>query len=236
MAVENIHFTKLEAGLLDAIDKHLAVKLRAMVRGDVHHDDRLFTLFRLRRCRLLRFCRLRFSHRGLRRGNRLWRRLLRSGRLRLGDGRGHRLRRDRLLHNRLRLVLRLHGRLRGLRLLPARLRSRMRRRRLSLRLYRGLARRRRLTNRFLRTHRLLHLALVRRLVLVLRRLTRGFMLPMRAVRSVSHRMNADFTYAFNIIIKVVVFRLIVARLHTFQWAIAKHRRTFFTAGPETMYQ
>ncbi|GKO63194.1 hypothetical protein NUBL21977_17800 [Klebsiella quasipneumoniae] len=235
MAVENIHFTKLEPGLLDAIDKHLAVKLRAMVRGNVHHDDRLFTLFRLGRCRLLRLCRLRFSNRGLRRGNRLWRRLLRSGWLRLGDGRGHRLRRDRLLHSRLRLVLRLRGRLRGLRLLPARLRSRMRRRRLSLRLCRGLARRR-LTNRFLRTHRLLHLALVRRLVLVLRRLTRGFMLPMRAVRSVSHRMNADFTYAFNIIIKVVVFRLIVARLHTFQWAIAKHRRTFFTAGPETMYQ
>ena len=72
--------------------------------------------------------------------------------------------------------------------------------------------------------------------LVLRRLTRCFMLPMRAVRGVSHRMNADFSYAFNIIIKVVVFRLIVARLHTFQWAIAKHRRTFFTAGPETMYQ
>ncbi|WP_410260389.1 hypothetical protein [Klebsiella pneumoniae] len=91
-------------------------------------------------------------------------------------------------------------------------------------------------NRFFRTRRLLHLALVRRLVLVLRRLTRGFMLPMRAVRGVSHRMNADFSYAFNIIIKVVVFRLIVARLHTFQWAIAKHRRTFFTAGPETMYQ
>ena len=114
------------------------------------------------------------------------------------------------------------------------LRSRML---LSLRLNRGLARRLlRLANRFIRTHRLLHLALVRRLVLVLRRLTRGFMLPMRAVRGVSDRMNADFTYAFNIIIKVFVFRLIVARLHTFQWAIAKHRRTFFTAGPETMYQ
>ena len=231
MAVENIHFTKLEAGLLDAIDKHLAVKLRAMVRGDVHHDDRLFTLFRLRRCRLLRLCRLRFSHRGLRRGNRLWRRLLRGGWLRLSDGRRHRLRRDRL-----RLVLRLYGRLRRLRLLPASLRSRMRRR-LLLRWNRGLARgARRLANRFFRTRRLLHLALVRRLVLVLRRLTRGFMLPMRAVRGVSHRMNADFSYAFNIIIKVVVFRLIVARLHTFQWAIAKHRRTFFTAGPETMYQ
>ena len=111
------------------------------------------------------------------------------------------------------------------------------RRRLLLRWNRGLARRlRRLANRFFRTRRLLHMALVRRLVLVLRRLTRGFMLPMRAVRGVSHRMNADFSYAFNIIIKVVVFRLIVARLHTFQWAIAKHRRTFFTAGPDTMYQ
>ncbi|WP_440589242.1 hypothetical protein, partial [Klebsiella pneumoniae] len=35
--------------------------------------------------------------------NRLWRRLLRGGWLRLSDGRRHRLRRDRLLHNRLRL-------------------------------------------------------------------------------------------------------------------------------------
>ncbi|GKK53449.1 hypothetical protein MS6016_14100 [Klebsiella variicola] len=198
--------------------------------GDVHHNDRLFTLFRLRRGRLLRLYRLRLDHGGLRRGNRL----LRGGWLRLGNGRRHRLRCDGLLHNGLRLMLGLHGRLRGLRLLPARLRSRML---LSLRLNRGLARRLlRLANRFIRTHRLLHLALVRRLVLVLRRLTRGFMLPMRAVRGVSDRMNADFTYAFNIIIKVFVFRLIVARLHTFQWAIAKHRRTFFTAGPKTMYQ
>jgi hypothetical protein len=64
----------------------------------------------------------------------------------------------------------------------------------------------------------------------------GLHAPHARRAGVSHRMNADFTYAFNIIIKVVVFRLIVARLHTFQWAIAKHRRTFFTAGPETMYQ
>ncbi|STS92397.1 Uncharacterised protein [Klebsiella variicola] len=86
----------------------------------------------------------------------------------------------------------------------------MRHRLLSLAVEPGLARRLlRLANRFIRTHRLLHLALVRRLVLVLRRLTRGFMLPMRAVRGVSDRMNADFTYAFNIIIKVFVFRLIV---------------------------
>ncbi|GKL09679.1 hypothetical protein NUKP49_14770 [Klebsiella variicola] len=234
MAVENIHFTKLEAGLLDAVDQHLAVKLCAVMGGDVHHNDRLFTLFRLRRGRLLRLYRLRLGDGGLRRGNRLWHRLLWGGWLRLGNGRRHRLRCDGLLHNGLRLMLGLHGRLRGLRLLPARVRSRML---LSLRLNRGLARRLlRLANRFIRTHRLLHLALVRRLVLVLRRLTRGFMLPMRAVRGVSDRMNADFTYAFNIIIKVFVFRLIVARLHTFQWAIAKHRRTFFTAGPKTMYQ
>ncbi len=49
---------------------------------------------------------------------------------------------------------------------------------------------------------------------------------MRAVRGVRHRMNADFSYAFEHYHQVVVFRLIVARLHLFQWAIAKHRRTF----------
>jgi hypothetical protein len=65
----------------------------------------------------------------------------------------------------------------------------------------------------------------------------GFMLPMHAIRGVIDPMNANFTHAFNIVIKVVVLRLfVIARLHTFQWAIAKHRGTFFTAGPETMYQ
>jgi hypothetical protein len=96
--------------------------------------------------------------------------------------------------------------------------------------------RRLLPYRLFRTHRLLHLTLVRRLILVLR-LTRCFMLPMHAIRGVVDPMNANFTYAFNIVIKVVVLRLfVIARLHTFQWAIAKHRGTFFTAGPETMYQ
>ena len=92
--------------------------------------------------------------------------------------------------------------------------------------------------RFFRTHRLLHLTLVRRLVLVLRRrLTRCFLLPMHAIWGVVNPVNANFTYAFNIVIKVIVLRLfVIARLHTFQWAIAKHRGTFFTAGPETVYQ
>ena len=79
MAVENIHFTKLKAGLLDTVDQHFTVKLGAMMRGDVHHNDRLFALFRLRRGGLLRLYRLRFRDGGLRRGNRLWRRLLRGG-------------------------------------------------------------------------------------------------------------------------------------------------------------
>jgi hypothetical protein len=92
--------------------------------------------------------------------------------------------------------------------------------------------------RLFRTHRLLHLTLVRRLVLVLRRrLTRCFLLPMHAIWGVVNPVNANFTYAFNIVIKVIVLRLfVIARLHTFQWAIAKHRGTFFTAGPETVYQ
>ena len=49
MTVENIHIAKLKAGLLDAVDQQFTVKLRTMMRGDVHHDDRLFALFRLRR-------------------------------------------------------------------------------------------------------------------------------------------------------------------------------------------
>ncbi|VDR25533.1 Uncharacterised protein [Raoultella terrigena] len=93
----------------------------------------------------------------------------------------------------------------------------------------------RLTNGLFRTHGRLHLTFVRRLILVLRRLTRCLLLPMMSIWGVVNPVNANFTYA--IVIKVIAFRLfVIARLHTFQWAIAKHRGTFFTAGPETVYQ
>jgi hypothetical protein len=51
-------------------------------------------------------------------------------------------------------------------------------------------------------------------------------------------MNANFTHAVVFAIVDVVFTVIFVTtgLHALQWAIAKHRRTFFTAGPETMYQ
>ena len=78
---------------------------------------------------------------------------------------------------------------------------------------------------------------VRRLILVLRR-TGGFMLPMsRAGRSIDP-MNTNFTHAVVIAAVDVIFTVIVVTtgLHALQWAIAKHRRTLFTAGPETMYQ
>ncbi|GKQ20294.1 hypothetical protein NUBL21980_35110 [Klebsiella michiganensis] len=191
-----------------------------MMRSDVHHDDRLLTLFRLRRG-LLRLRGLRF-----RRRLRLWS----GGRLL-----------NRLLHMLNGLLRMLNGLLRmrnGLRL------YRLLRRHGALRLLdRGLGvnglmlRRLRCTDRLFRAHRwLLRLTLIRRLILVLR-LTRCFMLPMNAIRRMTGPMNPDFTNAFNIVIKVVAFRrFIVARLHTFQWAIAKHRGAFFTAGPETVHQ
>ena len=241
--MENIHIAKLKAGLLDAVDQQFAIKLRTVMRGDVHHDDRLFALFRLRRGgRLLRFSGWRFRGRlRLRRGrllnrrrllsNRLWDwcrllsyRLLRSWLHRLLILRRYRLR----LMDRLRWMYRL-SRGNMMRRLGLRLRSN--------RLLRARHVRRRLMNRLVLTHRLLHLTLVRRLILVLRRLTRCFLLPICAVRGVINPVNANFTYAFNIVIKVIAFRcFIVARLHTFQWAIAEHRGTLFTAGPETMYQ
>ena len=151
------------------------------MRSDVHHDDRLLTLFRLRggllRCRGLRFWR--------------WLRLWSDGRLlnRLL----HML--NGLLHMRLHRLLRRHG---ALRLLD-----------------RGLGvnglmlRRLRCTDRLFRAHRwLLRLTLIRRLILVLR-LTRCFMLPMNAIRRMTGPMNPDFTNAFNIVIKVVAFRLFI---------------------------
>jgi hypothetical protein len=78
---------------------------------------------------------------------------------------------------------------------------------------------------------------VRRLILVLRR-TGGFMLPMsRAGRSIDP-MNTNFTHAVIVATVDVIFNVIVITtgLHALQWAIAEHRRTLFTAGPETMYQ
>ncbi|MNR64836.1 hypothetical protein D3C85_1876220 [compost metagenome] len=65
------------------------------------------------------------------------------------------------------------------------------------------------------------------------------MLPMTCSRrSCIDPMNADFTHAFVVGIFDVVITVIVVTtgLHALQWAIAKHRGAFFTAGPETMYQ
>ena len=95
-----------------------------------------------------------------------------------------------------------------------------------------------LAYRLFRAHRLLNLTLIRRLILVLRRrLTRSFLLTVHAIRGVVNPVNANFTHAFNIVINVIALRLfVIARLHTFQWAIAKHRGTFFTAGPKTVHQ
>lgn len=51
-------------------------------------------------------------------------------------------------------------------------------------------------------------------------------------------MNTNFTHAVVIAAVDVIFTFIVVTtgLHALQWAIAKHRGTLFTAGPETMYQ
>lgn len=50
-------------------------------------------------------------------------------------------------------------------------------------------------------------------------------------------VNANFTYAINIIFVEVVIRLVaVARAHPLQRTIAEHGRTLFAAGPETVYQ
>ncbi|GLH26665.1 hypothetical protein ENT52713_40610 [Enterobacter sp. 200527-13] len=182
-----------------------------MMRSHVHDDDRFFTL--------------RFFN------NRFW----------LNHGlwfneRGRRRLRCRLHVNRLlRLVYRL-CRLLWRRLLHRLLLNRLWRSRLLMdRLLRRLTHRlfsrlRRLLARLCRS--------IRRLILVLRRLTRGFMLPMsRAGRSIDP-MNTNFTHAVVVASVDVIFTVIVITtgLHALQWAIAKHRGTLFTAGPETMYQ
>jgi hypothetical protein len=100
---------------------------------------------------------------------------------------------------------------------------------------------RRLTHRFFRRLRRLWARLsrgIRWLILVLRRLTRGFMLPMSCAGRSIDPMNTNFAHAVIVVLIDVVFTVIVITtgLHALQWAIAKHRRTLFTAGPETMYQ
>ena len=82
---------------------------------------------------------------------------------------------------------------------------------------------RRLRYRLLRTRRLRRLTLVGRLVLVLRRVTRCFMLPSNP-RGVIDLVDTNFTHAFNIVIEVF-FRFIIGitRLHSLHWTIAEHR-------------
>jgi hypothetical protein len=57
-------------------------------------------------------------------------------------------------------------------------------------------------------------------------------------RSSIDAMNAHFTHAFVVVIvnDVIAIIVVTTGLHALQWAIAKHRGAFFTAGPETMYQ
>lgn len=242
MAMVNIHVTKHKAGLLNAVAQQFAVDERPLMRGNAENDNRFFALS---------FYRLwRFGSRRLRfwRGLRSCYRLL-SNRLRLSNSRLMRLRsglcglrcRDWLL------ILRRNGLLRrGMwlmhRCVVLRLCGLLYRSLMLMLMHRLLAhgllmRLNRLANRLVMTHRLLHLTFIRRLILVLRCLTGSVMLPGIHVLGRVHPMNANFTYAFNIVIKVIVLRLfVIARLHTFQWAIAKHRGTFFTAGPETVYQ
>ncbi|BCT15300.1 hypothetical protein R1TS_33280 [Enterobacter cloacae] len=208
--MEDIHITKLEAGLLNAVQQYVTVQMAAVMGGHVHDDHRFFTL--------------RFFN------NRLW---LYNG-LRL-NVRGRSGLRRRLNMNRL---LRLMYRLRRLllhRLLHGLLLNRLWRRRLLIdRLLRRLA------HRFF--HRLWRWLArlcrsIRRLILVLRR-TRCFMLPMAYAGRSIDPMNTNFTHAVIVASIDVIFTVIVVTtgLHALQWAIAKHRGTLFTAGPETMYQ
>jgi hypothetical protein len=61
-----------------------------------------------------------------------------------------------------------------------------------------------------RTRWLLYLTLIRRLVLVLRRLAGSIMLSGGCVMGRGHPVNANLTYAFNIVIEVtLIIRLIV---------------------------
>ncbi|BCT19990.1 hypothetical protein R2TS_31620 [Enterobacter asburiae] len=184
------------------------------MRGHVHDDHRFFTL--------------RFFN------NRLW---FYNG-LRLNVWSRSRLRRRLYVNRLLRLLYRLsrlllHGLLH--RLLHRLLLNRLWRSRLLIdRLLRRLAHRffhrlRRWLARLCRS--------IRRLILVLRR-TRRFMLPMACAGRSIDPMNTNFTHAVVIAAVDVIFTVIVVTtgLHALQWAIAKHRGTLFTAGPETMYQ
>jgi hypothetical protein len=206
--MENVHIAKLEACLLNTVKQHVTVEMATVMRGHVHDDYRFFTL--------------RFFN------NRLW---LYNG-LRLNVWGRSGLRRRLYVNRLLRLLYRLsrlllHGLLHRLllnrlgRLLIDRLL-----RRLAHRLFHRL---RRWLARLCRS--------IRRLILVLRR-TRRFMLPMACAGRSIDPMNTNFTHAVVIAAVDVIFTVIVVTtgLHALQWAIAKHRGTLFTAGPETMYQ
>ena len=205
MAIENIHIAKFEPGLLNTVQQKLAVDLRALMCGDVHYNNGLFTL-RFRGCFFNRF-RLWLLYRGWRRlwlrDLRFWRsRLWRSNRLRLRRGGLHRLRCGNRLRLRMRLWLRnrLWLRMRRLdrRLLHARL----------LRLRCGWP------GWLLVAHRLLHLTLIRGLVLVRRRLMRCVMLPCYA-RGVIDLVDTNFAHAFITIIKAIIRLVVFTRLHAF---------------------
>ena len=64
------------------------------------------------------------------------------------------------------------------------------------------------------------------------------MLPMAYAGRSIDPMNTNVTHAVTVASIDVIFTVIVVTtgLHALQWAIAKHRGTLFTAGPETMYQ
>ncbi|BEU79746.1 hypothetical protein EAG21025_30590 [Enterobacter asburiae] len=208
--MENVHIAKLESCLLNTVEQHVTVEMAAVMRGHVHDDHRFFTL--------------RFFN------NRLW---LYNG-LRLNVRGRSRLRRRLYVNRLLRLLYRL-SRLLLYGLLHRLLLNRLWRSRLLIdRLLRRLAHRlfhrlRRWLARLCRS--------IRRLILVLRR-TRRFMLPMACAGRSIDPMNTNFTHAVVIAAVDVIFTVIVVTtgLHALQWAIAKHRGTLFTAGPETMYQ
>lgn len=45
MTMENIHIAKLKPACWMLLISSSPLKLRTVMRGDVHHDDRLFALF-----------------------------------------------------------------------------------------------------------------------------------------------------------------------------------------------
>ena len=200
--MENIHVTKFESGLLNAVEQHFTVKFAAMMGGDVHDDYRFFTLRFFRSWRFFNDgLRLRLDH-----GFCGLESLLR--RLRYSRLNGLNLRRNGLLLNRLRLMHRLlrrrlvhRLRLSGLLRCRLWLLDRLLRRTLGmLRLYRRF---RRWLNRLTRLCRR-----IRRLVLVLRRLARSFML-LRVARGMIHTVNTNFTNAF-VCFNIIVIRVVVA--------------------------